>query len=85
VARRLRRAVGLPDADGVLIQEVVADSPAARAGLAQGDLIVAAGGQPVAGADDLFAALQAAGGTVELRVVRGTEERTLQVALGQQA
>jgi serine protease Do len=86
VARRLRRAVGLPEHDGVLIQEVVADSPAARAGLAQGDLIVTAGGRPVTGADDLFAALEAAaGGTIEFRVVRGTDERTLQVVLGQQA
>ena len=59
------------------------ESPAARAGLAQGDLIVAAGGQPVRTLDDLFDALQAAGsGTVELTVVRGTEERAIQVALG---
>ena len=47
VARRLRRAVGLPDTEGLLIRDVAEDSPAARAGLAQGDLIVAAAGQPV--------------------------------------
>jgi serine protease Do len=83
VARRLRRAVGLPDTEGLLIREVAEDSPAARAGLAQGDLIVAAGGQPVRSADDLFDALQAArGGTIELKLVRGTDERTLQVAFG---
>jgi serine protease Do len=83
VARRLRRAVGLPDTEGVLIREVAEDSPAARAGLAQGDLIVTAAGQPVRGADDLFDALQAAqGGTIELKLVRGTDERTLQVAFG---
>src|ERR1700735_1431654 len=58
VARRLRRAVGLPDIDGLLIQHVVEDSPAARAGLASGDLLVAAAGQPVGGVDDLFDALQ---------------------------
>jgi serine protease Do len=83
VARRLRRAVGLPDREGLLIREVTEDSPAAQAGLAQGDLIVAAGGQPVRTVDDLFDALQAAGeGTVELSVVRGTEERAIQVSLG---
>jgi len=83
VARRLRRAVGLPETEGVLIREVAEDSPAARAGLAQGDLIVAAAGQPVRGADDLFDALQAAqGGTIELKLVRGTDERTLQVTFG---
>jgi len=80
VARRLRRAVGLPDTDGLLIHEVTEASPAARAGLAKGDLIVAAAGRPARTPDDLFDALQAArGGTVELNVVRGTDERTLQV------
>ena len=83
VARRLRRAVGLPDREGLLVREVTEDSPAARAGLAQGDLIVAVAGQPVSSIDDLFDALQAAGeGTVELGIVRGTEERSVQVALG---
>jgi serine protease Do len=83
VARKMRRAVGLPDVDGLLIREVAEDSPAARAGLAQGDLITAAGGQPLRTADDLFDALQAAGsGTVELKIVRGADERTVQVALG---
>src|SRR5260221_10074653 len=80
VARRLRRAVGLPDVEGLLIREVAAASPAARAGLAPGDLIVAAAGQPARTPDDLFDALAAArGGALELNVVRGTGERTLQV------
>ena len=80
VARRLRRAVGLPDTDGLLIREVVEASPAARAGLASGDLIVEAAGRPARTPDDLFDALAAArGGTLELKVVRGTDERTLQV------
>jgi serine protease Do len=84
VARRLRRAVGLPEADGLLIRGVADDSPAARAGLARGDLIVAVAGQPVRGVDDLFGALRAAapGGTLELTVLRGTEERTVQVTFG---
>src|SRR6516162_6928713 len=51
VARRLRRAVGLPDTEGLLIQQVTEDSPAARAGLAPGDLIVSSpsvSGRPTA-------------------------------------
>ena len=85
VARRLRRAVGLPEADGLLIREVSENSPAAQAGLARGDLIVAAAGQPVGTVDDLFGALRAAapGGTLELTVLRGTEERAVHVVLGQ--
>jgi serine protease Do len=87
MARRLRRAVGLPDADGLLIREVSEDSPAARAGLARGDLIVAAAGQPVRAVDDLFGALRAAapGGTVELTLLRGTDQRTVQVTFGEAA
>ncbi len=83
VARRLRRAVGLPEIEGLLIREVTEGSPAGRAGLAQGDLIVAAAGQPVRTADDLFDALPAAGGTVELSIVRGADERAVQVELGE--
>ena len=84
VARRLRRAVGLPDADGLLIRDVGEDSPAARAGLARGDLIVAVAGQAISGIDDLSGALRAAGpgGTVELTVLRGTEERSVHVVFG---
>jgi serine protease Do len=81
VARRLRRSVGLPDTDGLLIREVMDDSPAARAGLAQGDLIVAAGGQPVRTPDDLYDALRAAqADSIQLNVVRGTDERTIEVS-----
>ena len=83
VAQRLRRAVGLPDIEGLLIREVTEESPGARAGLARGDLIVATAGGPVRTADDLFDALQAAGGgTVELSIVRGADERAIQVVLG---
>jgi serine protease Do len=82
VARRLRRAVGLPDVDGLLVRDVSKDSPAANAGLASGDLITGVAGHPVRTADDLFDALAAAhGGTLELTVVRGTDERTIQVTL----
>jgi serine protease Do len=84
VARRLRRAVGLPEAEGLLIRDVSEGSPAARVGLAQGDLIVAAGTGPVRTVDDLFEALEAArGGTLELQILRGADERTIQVTFGE--
>ncbi|MGH3411175.1 MAG: PDZ domain-containing protein, partial [Streptosporangiaceae bacterium] len=68
--------------EGVLIRDVTEDSPAARAGLAGGDLIVTVAGQPVRSVDDLLDAVQAAsGGTIELGLVRGAEERTVQVSL----
>ena len=74
VARGLRRAVGLPDADGLLVRLVEDDSPASRAGLAAGDLIIQAASEPVRGMDDLFQALEtSAGGVIELVILRGAE------------
>ncbi len=81
VARRLRRAVGLSERDGLLVREVEDDSPAARAGVAEGDLIVEAGGRPVASADDLFDVLGsiAADAPLDLALLRGDEERKVTV------
>lgn len=83
VARRLRRAVGLPERDGILIRGVERGSAADRAGLERGDLIVAAGGQDLDRMDALYEALDTAGaeGQLELKIVRGTEERTVTVSL----
>jgi serine protease Do len=80
-ARRLRRAVGLPEREGVLVRAVEQDSPAAHAGIERGDLIVAADGHPIDRVDVLYEALDAAGGgRLGLTVVRGTEERAVEVA-----
>jgi serine protease Do len=82
VARRLRRAVGLPERDGLLVRDVDDDSPAADAGIERGDLIVAAGASDIDGVDALYSALDgvpAAGGELELTIVRGTEERAVTV------
>jgi S1-C subfamily serine protease len=82
VARRMRRAVGLPERPGLLVRAVEDDSPAAAAGIEPGDLIAAAGGADLTGVDDLYAALDAAGdGALDLTVVRGTEERTVSAKL----
>ena len=82
VARRLRRSVGLPERDGILVRGVEDDSPAAAAGIQAGDLIVEVGGKPVTDADDLYAALGALELPFEVKVVRGTDERTVQVGGG---
>jgi serine protease Do len=84
VARRLRRAVGLPERDGLLIQDVAAGSPAERAEIREGDLIVGAGDRPIDGVDALYAALDAVppAGAIDLRIVRGVEELTVAVGFG---
>jgi serine protease Do len=83
VARRLRAAVGLPPRDGILVRAVQDGTPAARSGLTRGDLIVAAGGNPISGLDTLYDALDAAAGEaqLELTVVRGSEEHSVSVDL----
>jgi serine protease Do len=86
VARKLRRAVGLPERDGLLVRVVEQDSPADRAGVQAGDLIVAVDGQPVSEADQLYQALDGlTGDRLTLGIVRGVEERTLTVGFGEAA
>jgi serine protease Do len=82
VARRLRRAVGLPERDGLLVRWVADGSAADRAGIEKGDLIVAVGGEPVARVDDLQPRVEAAADAeLVLTLVRGTEEREVTVSL----
>jgi serine protease Do len=87
VARRMRRAVGLPERDGLLVRGVEDGSAAERAGVTQGDLIVAAGGREVDGIDALHRVLDDASGNgaLELTVVRGIDEHRLEVDLGRAA
>lgn len=82
IARRMRAAVGLDARDGVLVREVGEDTPAAAAGLARGDLIVAAGGHPVTSVDDLLAAVDSVGEPpgLALTVVRGNDEVQVEVS-----
>jgi S1-C subfamily serine protease len=81
VARRLRRAVGLPDQAGVLVRSVAEASPAERAGIERGDLIVRAGTEDVDGVDALYRALDSITpeATLELELLRGADERRVSV------
>lgn len=79
VAARLRRAVGLPQQDGLLVRGVADGSPASGAGIREGDLLVRAGGRDLVTLDDLFAVLTdvAPGDELSLGVIRGTEETSV--------
>jgi len=67
---RLAQSMNIP-ADGALISDVVPGSPAERAGLAPGNVIVEAGKKPVHNRDDLLKAIRSAksGTDLLLRVV----------------
>ncbi len=80
VARRLRRSVGLPERDGILVRDVEDGSDASKAGIQEGDLIVEVAGKPITDPDELVEALAAAKIPLEIKVVRGLEERTVRVA-----
>ena len=79
VARRLRASVGLPERDGILVRGVEDGSPADRAGIRDGDLIVEIAGRAVTDADELQEVLGSASMPFEVKVVRGTDERTVSV------
>ncbi len=85
VARRMRRSVGLPERDGVLVRGVEEGSLADGAGIEAGDLIVEAGGRPIVAADDLLEALDVLEVPFDVKLVRGSDERTVRVGGGASA
>jgi serine protease Do len=85
VAHRLRRSVGLPERDGLLVRGVEDGSDADRAGIQQGDLIVEIAGKPISDPDELVEALAAVSTPFEVKLVRGLEERTVVVGSGGEA
>ena len=85
--------VRLPDAlaeqlgqeTGLLVANVVADSPAARGGLFLGDTVVAVAGEPVRHHDDLLARVggDQIGQTLSIRVLRGGQVQDVDVVVGE--
>jgi S1-C subfamily serine protease len=80
--RRVVRYHGLANESGLFVVNVEPNSPAAQAGLHEGDLIVAFGEKPVAGIDDLHRLLteEQAGVDVAMTIIRDLKVQTLRVA-----
>ena len=79
--RRLVRFYDLSQESGVVVLGVTDGSPARKAGLREGDVIIALEGQPVAGVDDLHRLLTDArvGVSSSLTVLRRTEKLEMRV------
>jgi len=75
IGRRFARHFELPNAAGVRVESVEPGTPAARASLQPGDVIVGLKGQTVNGIDDLHRLLTAdlIGVSVEIVLLRGTQ------------
>jgi len=71
--------------EGILVAHVVADSPAAQAGLRRGDIITKVGDKAVNQPSELTASLKAlkTGDSLTLTIQRGDAERTLTVTVGE--
>ncbi len=85
--RRVVRFFNLPAESGVLVASVEPGSPAARAGLFEGDDIIGFDSQPVAGIDDLHRLLteERVGLKAKLTVIRRTEQMELFVVPQEQS
>jgi len=85
VTAELAKQFGLPDQNGALISEVMPDTPAAKAGLKEGDFIVEFNGKKV---EDnrhlrLMASQTAPKTKVTLKVIRDGKDKTFTVTLGE--
>ncbi len=81
VHRRVVRFYDLPKETGVIVLSTESGSPAQRAGLREGDVLIALEGQPVAGVDDLHRLLTdvRVGVSCSLVVLRHTDKLELRV------
>ena len=71
----------VPNGKGVLVVEVMKDTPAEKAGLKAGDVIIKVGDKPVEEAGDVAKALPEDEGKVALSIVRKGARRTLEAEL----
>ncbi|HYX41616.1 MAG TPA: PDZ domain-containing protein, partial [Pyrinomonadaceae bacterium] len=79
--RRLVHHYDLPVESGILVISFEPNSPARRAGLEEGDIVIGFDAQPIAGIDDLHRLLtdERVGRSTQLTVIRRTERLTLKV------
>ena len=81
----LARSFGAKDAKGVLINEVMPDSPAAKAGLKPGDILLEFEGRSMEGPGDLQRAVGffSPDRTAKVKILRDQTEKTVEIKVGQ--
>ncbi|MEZ5313826.1 MAG: PDZ domain-containing protein [Thermoanaerobaculia bacterium] len=79
------QAFGLAEAGGALVTQVVEDSPASKAGVEHGDVVLSVDGRKVKETRDLieYVASQPPGKSVELELLRDGRRMTKKVALSE--
>ena len=84
VTADIAESLGLKKAEGALVAEPQADSPASKAGIVSGDVITGVNGTPVRDARELTRTIggMAPGSNVKLNVVQKGQERTVDLTLG---
>lgn len=85
VTPEMKEYLGLPTDEGVIIERVIPRSPASRAGLRRGDLIVEINGVPVKRINDLRDEIRKrkVGDTIRLRLYRGREQKVITLQAGE--
>ncbi|MCC6746027.1 MAG: DegQ family serine endoprotease [Deltaproteobacteria bacterium] len=85
LTEELSRAMGLKSTRGVLVGDVASGSPADRAGMRRGDVVVKINGEEVDSASRLRNVVAAAGkgAKVKLETMRGHRRRTFELELGE--
>jgi serine protease Do len=78
-------ALGLDDANGTMIEGVMDDTPAKKAGIQKGDIVIAVNGSAIDGPRDLTRAIAGdmPGSKVEITVLRRGDEQTFEVTLAE--
>ena len=85
VTAEIVESLGLKKAEGALVAEPQANSPATKAGIVSGDVITAVNGTPVRDARELSRTIgtMPPGSNVKLNVVQKGQEKTVNLTLGE--
>lgn len=85
LAQDVAEYYNLPEREGVLVYQVLPESPAQQAGLQDGDIIRALGGKPVTHSRELIERVSRAeaGKIIEMEILRDGKPLTLKVKIGE--